>query len=628
MIRSALRAAVLVCVCVWLTDAAPAGPAEIPAGFAVLGTTIPTEWESLTVPAGWERGRLEEDPGRETSVGNTKMPPVTDADKARGFVVFCKNYCDLVFPQTAPTPQELEDSISISACPGEYEPFTVGVRALNALPALRARITEFAGAKATIPTSNTDVRTVRVMPRMYYPGGGVAIKKYVDRPVLLERRRSVAVAGGTTQQIWVTVKIPDDAPAGEYRATLRIEGGQGGSVAVPVALRVLPIRLEDPDVTYAMYHVMNVNWPGSFHDRKGELRRHLIDMREHGMNSDLIYTCPFVEKTGQGYRVDFSRKQAGTATPDTFEKTVQAMLDLGMTRPIIWYMPSLTPPRYPDFENPADFYREWSQVIRLVEAERKRRNWPEFIYSPNDESDASAQRAEECRGAVQCLKGVPVRSYMTVVGTEHRHRYLPFTDMPAYSALIFRAEFIAEAGRTGKTLASYNGAGRYGLDPKSDRFWYGLWNAKVGCKALTSWTYQWPGGPAARSPYDAFCGMTGNGAGYYYAFPTTDGLLPSIGWEGVREGIDDARYVHTLRQWISRARTSGDAAAGRLADKAETALAAVLDGLNINQGNDPGALAIRTQADSLPGAEFDRCRQRWVSHILRLQEAVAAANGN
>ena len=80
-----------------------------------------------------------------------------------------------------------------------------------------------------------------------------------------------------------------------------------------------------------------------------------------------------------------------------------------------------------------------------------------------------------------------------------------------------------------KVMGSYNGGGRYGLDPKLDRFWYGLWNARVGCKVLTSWTYQWPGGSAARSPFDAFCGMSGNGSGYYYSFPTTDGLLPSIG---------------------------------------------------------------------------------------------------
>ena len=616
-----LRIVMLVPVLALFVAAAPAAD-EVPPGFAVLGTTIPPEWESLPIPPDWEKGLLAEDPGRETSVGNTEMPPMSEADKARGFVTFPKNYCDLVFPATAPTRQELSESVSVFACPGEYEPFSVCVRALSELPALSVRISAFTGEESEIPAVNVDVRTVRVRPRMCYTGGGQVIKKYVDRPVLLERRESVKVPAGTTQQIWVTVKVPDDAPAGDYRAILHVEGGQGGSVDVPVALRVWPIRLEDPPVTYAMYHVMNVNWPGCFHDRKGELRRHLVDMREHGMNSDLIFNLPYVEKTDEGYAVDFARKMPKSSSPVTFEQSVQAVLDVGMTHPIIWLVASLQPPRSPDFEDPKEFVRQWLKVIRLVEQERKRRGWPEFIYTPADESDASAERAEGCRRGVEGLKNVGVQTYMTIIGSEHRHRYLPFTDFPAYAGLIFRAEFIDEAKRMGKTLASYNGAARYGLDPKSDRYWYGLWNAKVGCKVLTSWTYQWLSGAKARSPYDAFCGLAGNGAGYYYSYPTTDGLLPSIGWEGVREGIDDARYIHTLRQWVERAQRSGSDTAKQLAQGALRDLDEVLDSLDINQANDTSAVAMRTQADSMAGAEFERCRRLWASHILRLQAAL------
>jgi len=40
-------------------------------------------------------------------------------------------------------------------------------------------------------------------------------------------------------------------------------------------------------------------------------------------------------------------------------------------------------------------------------------------------------------------------------------------------------------------------------------------------------------------------------------YPTTDDLIPSIGWEAVREGIDDYRYLTTLKRLADKARAAG-----------------------------------------------------------------------
>lgn len=620
--RQTMAACVPVIATLVLIAAGPLMSApEVPPGFAVLGTQVPAEWENLPVPADWEPGTIEADPGREMSRGNLVMPAVSAADTARGFVVYPKNYCDLVYAETAPTERELaQKAITFAACPGEYEPFTVCVRALQELPGLKATMTQLVGPKGSIPLNHVDVRTVRIMPRAYYWGGGRVEKKYVMRPVLLEKRESVKVRADTTQQIWVTVKVPDDAPAGEYTATLRLAGGQGGSAEVPATLQVLPFRLEEPDITYAMYHLMSLAWPNCFQGRAGEVKRHLIDMREHAMNSDIIYTPAVVEKKDGKITVDFSRK----IDPDlavTPEEAIQGCADVGMNKPIIWITTGLGPNRA-DYANQEDYEKDFLEGVRLIEQERQRRGWPELVYTPDDESDASRERAEACRQHVELLKRAGVRTYMTMIGAPDRELYLPFTDIPAYAALIFRAEFIGEAKRLNKTLGMYNGGGHYGLNPKIDRLWYGMWNAKIGAKCLTSWTYQWIGGPASKGPFDAFCGMPGNGAGYFYSFPTTDGLLPSIGWEGVREGIDDQKYFYTLQQRIARARESGNAKAKELADKAETEVNRTLDSLDINQANVVNAEAIRTQSNAMAGADLDRFRRLCIRHILRLREAL------
>jgi len=44
---------------------------------------------------------------------------------------------------------------------------------------------------------------------------------------------------------------------------------------------------------------------------------------------------------------------------------------------------------------------------------------------------------------------------------------------------------------------------------------------------------------------------------FNYVYPTPDELIPSIGWEAVREGIDDYRYLRTLQKTVETARAAG-----------------------------------------------------------------------
>ncbi|MBC7288957.1 MAG: hypothetical protein H5T86_13165, partial [Armatimonadetes bacterium] len=64
---------------------------------------------------------------------------------------------------------------------------------------------------------------------------------------------------------------------------------------------------------------------------------------------------------------------------------------------------------------------------------------------------------------------------------------------------------------------------------------------------------QWPRGQGG--PYRA--SEAGEPTGWHYALPAPDGPLPTVALEGVREGIDDARYLalllskHPKSSWAS-----------------------------------------------------------------------------
>jgi len=78
------------------------------------------------------------------------------------------------------------------------------------------------------------------------------------------------------------------------------------------------------------------------------------------------------------------------------------------------------------------------------------------------------------------------------------------------------------------------------VDAETDRYYFGVWAWVSGVKGCSHWAY--------------FCQRH-----LSYVYPTKDDLIPSIGWEAVREGIDDYRYLITLKRLADKARAAGKA---------------------------------------------------------------------
>ena len=41
---------------------------------------------------------------------------------------------------------------------------------------------------------------------------------------------------------------------------------------------------------------------------------------------------------------------------------------------------------------------------------------------------------------------------------------------------------------------------------------------------------------------------------HMFAYPTTNGVIDTIAWEGFREGVDDIRYINTLEEYVNKAK--------------------------------------------------------------------------
>jgi len=144
------------------------------------------------------------------------------------------------------------------------------------------------------------------------------------------------------------------------------------------------------------------------------------------------------------------------------------------------------------------------------------------------------------------------------------------------------------------------------------RFKGGFFFWKTGATGQLYWAYQYP----HSNPTD-----DRDGIDWCAAYPGETGPIPTIEWEGLREGIDDFRFVHTLELEIADARRDGSAAAKALANEAEALLAeireAAIDDLQVYEDRE-----LNFHVDSIWDAEtYDTYRRQIAEKIAALQAA-------
>jgi len=502
-------------------------------------------------------------------------PPAASAeDRARGFIVFNRNYLDLMPPSYRPSEAEIRKPFAIAAARGEYEPVSVGVFALEDIDALRVEAPDFRSA-AGVRIDDVDVRVVRyLVKRSHY-----SLHDRVLVPTYLERANALRVAKGQVGQFWLTVHVPTDAAPGEYRGTFRIARANGrGEARVPVALRVHPFALDEPrGMAFGMYDALQVTHPG-----RDYMLAKYRDMRAHGMT-----TVGFCGNLGATLRVRDGRVEVRFEGKPGLETALDAYVRAGFPEPVVWLMGSDVR-RFCVKRGPvegSEFAAAYKAIIRAVLAEAKRCGWPEIIFQPEDEVFAHKTRFALGFRELKLLKEVPgVRTEMdgTNVRPEVSDQTYPFTDVlvHCYGPLLYgkgvypRSEWLRIVGKyhnDDKRIWFYN-VDTTGYHVETMRFAAGLYMLWSNADGLLSWAYSW----GDEKPYDDYSGPHGDTIFFYPPRGDRKGG-PALGWEGLREGIDDFRYARTLANRIATAERGDDPARRTLAREALKAWFARLD---------------------------------------------------
>ncbi len=477
---------------------------------------------------------------------------------------------DRLLPRQLPVPATIGNRITLTATPGEFEPATFAIFACKDLSGIVLETGDLQCGTTTIPASAIDLRIVKP----WYQNGistiGFRKNQRVLVPELLlkdddlirvddEAQRNLMrstddegnvnyvdissedpdatpdvaprdtkelqpfqISCDTLKQIWITARIPEDASPGEYEGQIRIRSAGEAVGDVDIQIRVLPFRLEPPLLVQSMYYGAklgpNRGRPKMTAHFKNEqqLEAELRNMAEHGLTAPTTY---------QPYDANL-------------EKVLQIRNQVGLRKGPLFTLGQSTG----NTADPARLKALQASVKKWLEIANKYGHDDVYFYGMDE---AKGDRLLSQRAAWQAVREAGGKTF--VAG--YRGSFESVGDVQ--DLLVFAGP--PDSGEAAKYHSIghqiYNYANpQCGCEqPERYRRNYGLLLWRSNFDGAMDFAYQWEFGHIWND-FDS-----SKYRDHVMAYPTVDGVIDTLQWEGYREGVDDTRYLATLLRAVENA---------------------------------------------------------------------------
>ncbi|MDP6116007.1 MAG: hypothetical protein QGG53_29435 [Planctomycetota bacterium] len=495
---------------------------------------------------------------------DAEMPELSEDHQKAGFVHFIADNPDGYRRHLIPEKEQLGRPIKVTACPGEYEPAVFAVRTLKRLNNLRCTLTDLkTEAGDILPAGALDLRVVHF--RLRLSDFQLRGRTFWNIPELLERFFALDLPANSTQPFWLTVHIPPRARPGTYKGELRFKVNDV-EVPVPLEVTVRPFKLEEPrDIIWSLY-VDAHRWRTRYPEDPGLLAE-LLDIRAHGIRS----LCLAAER-----QFKIEGKMVTDWSSPLLKRAVPLMRDARIDGPVVLGLgfleeylaagrirgPLGTRPDWAKYQWTPGFQGMFMDALRRVRYQSERARWPELIYMGTEARPGDKGAAERAKFAYRLAKSSGFNCLFTgdpVLARDELRRSLAVRCFnPSIS--VFAGELAVARFRECRAdgqLFWWRGTGTfngYEGNMLRNRFMAGFLHYKSAADGCLIWTFQRPRGSA----YNDFDGISLSPSfpkDSCLTYPDKASLenIPTPQWEGIREGIDDYRYAHTLQQLIDLA---------------------------------------------------------------------------
>jgi len=487
----------------------------------------------------------------------------------------------VVSPEMRVTPASLERDAKTSV---EAEGFRNEVISLQF--AVRSpQAAESFSASCALAEAETSLPLPCSWAEIRYPGNVLVdeIGQYTTDPLLA--RPPARLEPNSTQAVWVTIRIPRDAPPGKYTGKFIVTAG-GHDAALAVALRVLDFVLPDlPEGSFylniwqdpaAVARWAKVPLWSEAHWKL--LEAYARDLAAHGQKSitTSILHDPWRSQTGNAFPAMVEWKfpgawqlgQEGKFQFDysAFDRYVELMMKAGIKKSIHAFSLVNGPGHSPDCDigyvdtttrqlrirhttvGDEWYKKAWGVFLPAFVKHLKERGWLERTYIGFDEKpqDILSAILAELRAAAPELK-------ITLAGGSSSQESADAGDLTIYWDDLAHPEALARllARRRAVGPTTYYTA----CAPHSpNTFIYSpLWESRIlpwiayrfGLDGYLRWAYQsWPDSLWQQPRY------RWHSADMYLVYPGENGPIGSTRWEMLRQGIQDFEALQMLKARI------------------------------------------------------------------------------
>jgi hypothetical protein len=540
---------------------------------------------------------------------------------------------------------KLSSLIRLVAAQGEFEPASFVIQPRQDVAKLELKPTALVGAGGEIPASAVDIKIVKT----WYQGGTAWFSYFGDSnrrelvPELLlndetlvkvdeEKKENYLRVGSDYQsvsytadqaekpfnyltepvadsrtllpislskdrnkQIWVTVKVPADLPGGIYKGKIGFVADGKPAGAMDVEVKVLPFQLPLPKTYYNLANdylvTMYATGMLGVAERYG-LSREAAEKQQRAIFRDLLDHNIFNNRS----ETDIGAKDpAGDA--EKMKRELQMMKETGFQmKPLLsrgWSYP------LNDKETPEQFQAR----INLLAKTLKDFVGHDDIYVTSWD-EAGPDRIKIMREATEYTNTQGLELWATTAKGKHFNLAGYIINYANHGGWPDR-EQSQQWHAIGSKVSSYAGPHTGPENPDIFRRWEGMARYKANYDGSHNYKYYSQINPAVfdKSKANVWNDFLGGAFRQFnLVYPTADGVIDTISWEGFREGIDDVRYATKLKQEADRAIASGNVKAVHAARKALMWLE-LFDAKN-------GDLTV--------------ARQEMIEYILKIQAAMAA----
>ena len=536
------------------------------------------------------------------------------------------------------------DTLRLTAAQGEYEPASFVIHPLRDIDKLELKATPLNGPGGSIPAGEVDLKIVKawyqagtawysyfadtqrreLTPELllnddalvrvdhekkenylrvgneyrwvsYPPSEAKEPFNYFTEPVADSRTlQPVNLEKGRNQQIWMTVRVPAETPEGIYRGEVQLSQNGRSLGAMKLLVRVLPFELPSPRTYYNLENEYLVTLYGTSvleSPERFDVSREAAEVQQKKIFENIRKHNVMNPLNG----VDIHPGKPGME--EHLKREIELMKEAGLSiKPFLsrgWSYPR------PEEKDAPEKTRERIDAINKVLREMV--DHDEIYVTSWDE--AGPDRVRIMRDVQEYAATHDLKLWVTTAKGRHFEMAGYLIDYANHGGWPTR-EQSSQWHAIGSKVASYAGPHTGPENPDVFRRWEGLARYKANYDG--SFNYIYYGGlhptlwkKQRPNVWNDFMG--GTFRQFSLVYPTADGVVDTIAWEGFREGIDDVRYATKLKLEADRAMKEGDAKARMVAKKALMQLELV---------------DART-------ADLNNVRQEMIASILSIREAMA-----